>query len=87
MDVTVHLSPTNVLIMPRSPRFSNTSPKSSTVDILEDLHPHPVDELSVPSDTVASVAEKVEIKDMKYVASYNWMEGNQPRILVPGKID
>jgi hypothetical protein len=43
-----------------------------------------VDSINVKELLIEDDAPK--IKDVKYVASYNWVDGGDPVILVPGKI-
>jgi hypothetical protein len=38
-------------------------------------------DLSPDSERVAAIAN---ISDLKYVASYNWMSGKAPTIMIPG---
>ncbi|THH19456.1 hypothetical protein EUX98_g8774 [Antrodiella citrinella] len=52
-------------------------------DINGGLLPTPLKTLNKPSPSPSSAAP-IEVKDLVYVASYNWVEAPKPTIIVPG---
>ncbi|KAJ4505296.1 hypothetical protein HRR83_008754 [Exophiala dermatitidis] len=57
-----------------TPNFRAQSPARG--EVLMELKP----------DDIKDVKKNSKIKDCKYVASYNWLDGKDPKIAVPGKL-
>lgn len=73
---------TTVKYSRRTPR-QNQEPENA-IDITEGLHATPIDAL--PLSALASIesnAPRADIKNVEYVASYNWLP-TEDKIIVPG---
>jgi len=54
------------------------------LDIMDGLLETPLRSIEIPSEDPEQ--EKVTVKDCTYIGSYNWLKGDSPTILVPGKL-
>lgn len=76
--------------------YSKTSPPAAIVppgplppdrDLMDGLSKTPLlkDKISVPK--LDENQEDICVKDYLYIGSYNWLKGDTPTILVPGRIE
>ena len=66
-----------------SPHRSHPSvPRIPGKNILEGLYPSTIHSFEKPVDVPGS--DDIVIDDVKYIASYSWVESTEPTILVPG---
>lgn len=75
---------TTVTYSRRNPR-TNQIPENA-VDITEGLHATPIDTVSLRPSSLAFIesnATRADIKNVEYVASYNWLP-TEDKIIVPG---
>ncbi|KAJ7046383.1 hypothetical protein C8F04DRAFT_1064120 [Mycena alexandri] len=66
-------------------RFSNSAPAIPLPperDIMEGLHPTPLQTIAVPA--ITSDADNVVINNLESIGSYNWTKASSPTIIVPG---
>ncbi|KAJ6474409.1 hypothetical protein C8R47DRAFT_1144045 [Mycena vitilis] len=66
-------------------RFANVVPSTPLPpdrDIMEGLHPTPLQTINVP--TVPPTAKVVAVTDLQSIGSYNWKNAPTPTIIVPG---
>lgn len=72
---------TTVTYSRRNPRM-NQIPENA-VDITEGLHATPIDTVSLRPSSIESNVTRADIKNVEYVASYNWLP-TEDKIIVPG---
>ncbi|KAJ7752581.1 hypothetical protein B0H16DRAFT_1373209, partial [Mycena metata] len=66
-------------------RFSNSAPSIPLPperDIMEGLHPTPLQTLAIP--TITNDAKDVVVSNLESIGSYNWTKASSPTIIVPG---
>ncbi|KAJ7480636.1 hypothetical protein FB451DRAFT_1238102 [Mycena latifolia] len=66
-------------------RFTNLAPSTPLPpdrDIMNGLHPEPLQTLRVPA--ISSGAKDVVITNLQSIGSYNWTKATSPTIIVPG---
>ena len=54
--------------------------------LLDGLHATPICEIVIPEMAEDGVCPDVQIKDPKYLGSYDWTDAESPTIVVPGTL-
>ena len=66
--------------MPRGMTSQDSLPPD--LDIMDEINESPLQSIAVPK--IDAEQEEVQVKDCKYIGSYNWLKKDSPTILVPG---